>query len=162
MRAAADSAAARLTRDPITLDDLLENGQGVGRIDGLVVFVTGGLPGETVRVAVDAFKRNYVSAHVTSVEQPSSERVASICPVFPACGGCQVLHLAYAAQLAWKRRMVGDALTRLGGLTAVAVDDVVPTPAQPGTGYRNKVGLVTRFHAGEMQLGFYAARTHRV
>jgi len=103
-RAAADSAAVqRLVSEPITLDDLLENGQGVGRIDGLVVFVTGGLPGETVRVAVDAFKRNYVSAHVTSVEQPSSERVASICPVFPACGGCQVLHLAYAAQLAWIR-----------------------------------------------------------
>jgi 23S rRNA (uracil1939-C5)-methyltransferase len=163
MRAAADSAAVqRLTREPITLDDLLENGQGVGRIDGLVVFVTGGLPGETVRVAVDAVKRNYASAHVVSIEQPSPDRVPSICAVFPTCGGCQVLHLGYAAQLSWKRRMVSDALTRLGGQSGVAVDEVVPTPAHVDTGYRNKVGLVTRFHAGEMQLGFYAARTHRV
>jgi 23S rRNA (uracil1939-C5)-methyltransferase len=162
-RAAADSAAVqRLIREPITLDDLLENGQGVGRIDGLVVFVTGGLPRETVRVAVDAVKRNYASAHVVSVEKPSPDRVASICAVFPTCGGCQVLHLAYAAQLAWKRRMVSDALTRLGGLAGVTVDDVIPTPAEVGTGYRNKVGLVTRFHDSEMQLGFYAARTHRV
>jgi 23S rRNA (uracil1939-C5)-methyltransferase len=162
-RAAADSAAVeRLSREAITLDDLLENGQGVGRIDGLVVFVTGGLPGETVRVAVDAVKRNYISAHVVSIEKASSERVASICAVFPVCGGCQVLHLDGAAQLTWKRRMVSDALTRLGGLTDVAVDEVVPTPAGVSAGYRNKVGLVTRFHAGEMQLGFYAARTHRV
>lgn len=162
-RAAADSAAvSRLSREPITLDDLLENGQGVGRTDGLVVFVTGGLPSETVRIAVDAVKRNYASAHVTAIEKPSPDRVASICPVFPACGGCQVLHLAYAAQLSWKRRMVSDALTRLGGLSEISVDEVVPTSSDIGTGYRNKVGLVTRFHAGEMQLGFYAARTHRV
>jgi 23S rRNA (uracil1939-C5)-methyltransferase len=162
-RAAADSAAVeRLSREAITLDDLLENGQGVGRLDGLVVFVTGGLPGETVRIAVDAVKRNYISAHVVSIETASLERVTSVCPVFPMCGGCQVLHLGYTAQLTWKRRMVSDALTRLGGLTGSTVDDVVPTPAEVGAGYRNKVGLMTRFHAGEMQLGFYAARTHRV
>jgi len=160
--AAASAAVQRLSREPIELQDLLENGQGVGRADGLVVFVTGGLPGETVRVAVDAVKRNYASAHVTSVERASPERVASICPVFPACGGCQALHLSGVAQLAWKRRMVSDALARLGGLADVAVDETVPTPAEIGAGYRNKVGLVTRFHAGKMQLGFYAARSHRV
>ncbi|HEY6359337.1 MAG TPA: 23S rRNA (uracil(1939)-C(5))-methyltransferase RlmD [Vicinamibacterales bacterium] len=160
--AAASAAVERLSREAVTLDDLLENGQGVGRIDGLVVFVTGGLPGETARVAVDSVKRNYISAHVVSIEKASPQRVASICPVFPMCGGCQVLHLGYDAQLMWKRRMVMDALTRLGGLTGSPVDDVVPTPADVGVRYRNKVGLVTRFHAGEMQLGFYASRTHRV
>jgi 23S rRNA (uracil1939-C5)-methyltransferase len=160
---AADSAAVqRVSREPIDLNDLLENGQGVGRADGLVVFVTGGLPGERVRIAVDAIKRNYASAHVKAVERASPDRVESICPVFPACGGCQVLHLSLAAQLDWKRRMVGDALTRLGGIADVVVDEVVPTPTAIGVGYRNKVGLVTRFHSGTMQLGFYAARSHRV
>ena len=161
-RAVADSAAARLAREPITLDDLLENGQGVGRVDGLVAFVTGGLPGETVRVAVDAVKRNYVSAHVTAIETPSPKRVPSICPVFPRCGGCQALHLAYDAQLEWKRRMLADALRRLGGLADVEIDATVPTPASVGAGYRNKVSLVTRFADGAMQLGFYEARSHRI
>ncbi|MBV8221781.1 MAG: 23S rRNA (uracil(1939)-C(5))-methyltransferase RlmD [Candidatus Eremiobacteraeota bacterium] len=160
--AAADSAAARLSRDPITLDDLLENGQGVGRADGLVVFVSGGLPGEHVRIAVDAVKRNYASAHVTSIEQASPARVAPICPVFGRCGGCQVMHLAYDAQLEWKRRMVGDALQRLGGIADVAVDETVASPVEQGTRYRNKAGLVTRFAEGRMRLGFYEARSHRV
>ena len=161
-KAVAGSAAARISREPIVLEDLLENGQGVGRADGLVVFATGGLPGETVRVAVDAVKRNYASAHVTAIEVPSPARVASICPVFPRCGGCQVLHLEYAAQLDWKRRMVRDALHRLGGLTSVDVDETVALPATTATRYRNKAGLVTRFAGGAMQLGFYEARSHRV
>ncbi len=159
--AAASAAADQLAREPLTLDDLLENGQGVGRSGGMVVFVTGGLPGETVRVAVDAVKRNYVSAHVTEIETPSVDRIASVCPVFPTCGGCQVLHLAYAAQLAWKRRMIGDAFARLGGLHGVVVDEVVPTP-DVDAGYRNKVSLVMHYVDGAMRLGFYAARTHRV
>ncbi len=162
MRAAADSAAARLSRDPITLDDLLENGQGVGRVDGLVVFATGGLPGETVRVAVDSVKRSYASAHVIEIERRSPARVDSVCPVFPRCGGCQVLHLAYPAQLEWKQRLVSDALRRLGGIEDVTVDEAVASPQALGTRYRNKVGLVTRFAGGEMRLGFYEARSHRV
>ena len=160
-KAAADSAA-RISREPLVLKDLLENGQGVGRADGLVVFATGGLPGETVRVAVDAVKRNYVSAHVTAIEQRSPDRVASICPVFPRCGGCQVLHLEYSAQLAWKRRMVEDALQRLGGFSAVDVGETIALPGATATRYRNKAGLVTRFAGGAMQLGFYEARSHRV
>ena len=160
MKVAAGSAAAALSHNALTLDDLLENGQGVGRSAGIVAFVTGGLPGETVRIAVDAVKRNYVSGHVTTIERASPDRVAPFCPVFPECGGCQTQHLAYRSQLTWKRRMVGDALARLGGLRDVPVDDTVASPEAER--YRNKASLVMRFTGGNVQLGFYAARTHRV
>ena len=172
MKPAAGSAAVALSQDPLTLEDLLENGQGVGRAAGVVAFVTGGLPGETVRIAVDVVKRNYVSGHVKTIEQASPDRVAPFCPVFPQCGGCQTQHLAYQSQLKWKQRMVGDALARLGGLRGVQVDDTIASPnekrsVQPddhqhSTGYRNKASLVTRFAGGRTRLGFYAARTHRV
>ena len=162
MKPAADSAAAQ-SHDPLTLNDLLENGQGVGRAGGMVAFVTGGLPGETVRIAVDAVKRNYVSGHVSVIERASPDRVAPFCPVFPTCGGCQVQHLAYAAQLTWKQRMVRDALERLGGLRDVDVESTVASPnAERSTRYRNKASLVTLYADGHMRLGFYAARTHRV
>lgn len=151
--------AAALARDPIVLEDLLENGQGVGRVGGLVVFVTGGLPGERVRIAVDEVKRSYASAHVVSIEEPSPERVQSECPVFPRCGGCQTLHFRYAAERAWKRNLVAGALARIGGLKDVAALDVVS--AQPhGGGYRNKVSLVSRWRDGSARLGFYGARSH--
>jgi 23S rRNA (uracil1939-C5)-methyltransferase len=163
MRAAAASAAAVLSQQPITLDDLLENGQGVGRAGGMVAFVTGGLPGETAHIAIDAVKRKYVSAHVTSIEKPSPDRVQPFCPVFPTCGGCQTQHLAYHAQLAWKRRLVGEALARLGGLRDIAIEETIASPQlDRAHGYRNKASLVTHFSGGRMRLGFYAARTHRV
>jgi len=152
--------AVTLARNPVALDDLLENGQGVGRVDGLVTFVTGGLPGERVRIAVDEVRRNYAAAHVVSIEERSPDRVDPGCPVFPRCGGCQTLHLRYAAERTWKRRLVSDALARLGGLKDVDVAEVVT--AQPdGGGYRNKVGLVCRWENGAARLGFYGARSHR-
>jgi 23S rRNA (uracil1939-C5)-methyltransferase len=159
---AREPAPHDLVREAVTLEDLLENGQGVGRIDGLVTFVTGGLPGERVRIAIDVRKRSYVSAHAVAIETASPDRVPSICPVFPACGGCQVLHLRYEAQLAWKRRLVADALARLGRLHDVEVDQTVTALSQPDAGYRNKVSLVPRSIKGAMRLGFYAARSHRV
>jgi 23S rRNA (uracil1939-C5)-methyltransferase len=140
---------------------LLENGQAVGRIDGLVTFVTGGLPGERVRIAVDEVKRKHAAAHVVSIEEASKDRVDAGCPVFPRCGGCQTLHLRYGAELVWKRRLVADAIARIGGLKDVDVAEVVT--AQPdGGGYRNKVGLVCTWEHGAARLGFYAARSHRV
>jgi len=153
--------AAEVAQQALTLDDLLDNGQGVGRAGGLVAFVSGGLPGERVRVAVDAVKRNYVSAHAVDIERRSPDRIESVCPVFPECGGCQVLHLRYEAQLEWKRRMLRDALARLGGLPDAVVDVTHPTVGMPG-GYRNKVSLVPKFGSGPTQLGLYAARSHRV
>jgi 23S rRNA (uracil1939-C5)-methyltransferase len=158
----ARSAAEAVAAQPLVLDDLLENGQGVGRVDGLVTFVTGGLPGERVRVAVDSVKRTYVSAHVVAIESPSPDRVDAGCPVFPRCGGCQTLHYRYESQLAWKQRLVSGALTRLGGLRDVSVDPTVAPAGDPRAGYRNKVTLVTRFTGGAMRLGFYEARSHRV
>ncbi|HXM17739.1 MAG TPA: 23S rRNA (uracil(1939)-C(5))-methyltransferase RlmD [Candidatus Tumulicola sp.] len=159
---AGEPAPNDLVSESITLEDLLDNGQGVGRINGLVAFVTGGLPGERVRIAIDAKKRSYVSAHVVAIEAESPDRVASMCPVFPLCGGCQVLHLRYEAQLAWKRRLVADALTRLGGFHDPDVAPTVSALASHDQGYRNKVSLVPRFIKGAMRLGFYEARSHRV
>ena len=153
--------AAALAKEPIVLDDLLENGQGVGRIGGLVTLVTGGLPGERVRIAVDEVKKNYAGAHAVEIEEASSDRVDPGCPVFPRCGGCQTLHLRYAAELEWKRRRVKDALERIGGQGHVDVAEVVS--AQPlGGGYRNKVGLVCGWEHSAARLGFYGARSHRL
>lgn len=144
------------------IEDLLANGQGVGRSDGLVTFVTGALPGEEVAIVVDARKANYLSAHATEILTPSPDRIESICPVFPRCGGCQALHFRYAAQLRWKQRMVADALERLAGFRDVEVRSTVASDFASPYRYRNKVGLVARVQGPDASLGFYAARSHRL
>jgi len=157
------SGAPRAPADgSILLDDLLENGQGVGRADGVVTFVTGGLPGERVRVAIDAVKRNYRSGHVTEIEERSPDRVDAGCAVFPRCGGCQTLHLRDEAEREWKRRLVRDALMRIGDLPDVEIAPTVSGTGDGRTGYRNKVTLVCRYHKGAMRLGFFEARSHRL
>jgi 23S rRNA (uracil1939-C5)-methyltransferase len=154
--------AAQLSSTTLHIDDLLANGQGVGRDDGLVVFVTGALPGEDVRVAVDEVHRNYASARAVEILHPSPDRRTSVCPVFPRCGGCQTLHLDYAAQLRWKQRMVSDAVQRIGGFSAVAIAQAVPSDFVSETRYRNKASLVCRAVPAKPAIGFYAARSHRL
>ncbi|HXW52349.1 MAG TPA: 23S rRNA (uracil(1939)-C(5))-methyltransferase RlmD [Candidatus Acidoferrales bacterium] len=159
---AAKTAAARLSQETLVTDDLLQNGQGVARDGGLVVFVTGALPGERVRVAVDAMHPSYASAQAVEVIDASPDRVASVCPVFPRCGGCQTLHLRYGAQLEWKRRMVVDALERIGKLQGASVAPTVASEFLDHTRYRNKVSLVAEQRRGNAAIGFYEARSHRI
>jgi 23S rRNA (uracil1939-C5)-methyltransferase len=160
--AAAEAAAVNLADHNLHIDDLLANGQGVGRAGTLVTFVTGALPGEDVRIAVDAVKANYVSAHTREILTASPDRIASVCAAFPQCGGCQTLHLRYEAQLEWKRRMVADALARIGGLEGVVVAATQCGEFFDATRYRNKASLVPRITGTRGEIGFYAARSHRV
>ena len=144
----------------LTFDDLLANGQGVGRSGGLVVFVSGPLPGERARVRVVQVKANYAVGEVVDWLEQSPERVTPFCEVFGRCGGCQVQHLAYDAQLRWKEAIVRSALERIGHLAAPPVAPAIGMNVPRG--YRNKMALVVRATRSGPVFGFYAARTHDV
>jgi 23S rRNA (uracil1939-C5)-methyltransferase len=146
----------------VEFTDLLANGQAVGRIDGMVVFVDGPLPGERARIRLTDVKAKYAVGDVIERETTSPDRAEPFCAVFGACGGCQVQHLAYPAQLAWKRRIVQDALSRIGGFAEIDVRE--PIGMKQPRAYRNKMALVlsTSLEAGspEPVFGFYRARSH--
>lgn len=144
----------------LTLTDLLANGQGVGRAGGMVVFVTGALPGERVRVRISSVKANYAVGELIDILQRSPERTEPFCPVFGACGGCQVQHLVYPAQLRWKRNIVASAFRRIGG---VDVDVAETIGMIHPHAYRNKMSLVVEERPGERYaVGFYQPRSHDV
>src|SRR5215471_5044714 len=109
----------------VTIDDLAFGGEGVGRLDGYVVFVRGGLPGDRLRVQVTETRARYARASIQDVLAPSAHRVEAPCPYFGRCGGCRLQHLAYPAQLAYKSKQVADALQRLGGLRDVELRPIV-------------------------------------
>ncbi|TLM73639.1 MAG: 23S rRNA (uracil(1939)-C(5))-methyltransferase RlmD, partial [Actinobacteria bacterium] len=112
-------------------------------------------PGDTVSARVTADKGRYLLAETAEVLAPSPDRVDAPCPFVGTCGGCQWQHISYAAQLRAKRLIVSDALTRIGGLDAACVADVVPSPLEYA--YRNKVELaVTIDDAGRLVAGFTA------
>ena len=142
----------------LELTDLLANGQAVGRAGGVVVFVSGPRPGERARVRISAVKSIYTVADLIVIETESPDREQPFCPVFGECGGCQVQHLRYPAQLEWKRRIVVDALERIGGFRGAAVAPAIGME-QPRA-YRNKIALVAQPRPGGSVLGFYRARSH--
>jgi len=121
----------------LVIDDLAFGGEAVGRTDGYVMFVRGGVPGDRLRVTVTEARGRFGRGVIQEVLQPSPDRVEPPCPYFGRCGGCRLQHIAYSAQLAFKERQVRECLTRLGGLPPFELRPIVPAPEV--LGYRNKM-----------------------
>src|SRR5919112_943138 len=100
----------------LTIESLAYGGNGVARLDGFVVFVRRGLPGDTVRARVTKVKRNHAEALATEVVRPGPTRVDAPCAHYPACGGCRFQDLEYAAQTAAEEGQGRGAPPPLGGL----------------------------------------------
>ncbi len=120
----------------IQIVGLNHSGEGVGRKDGRVVFVPYAAPGDLARVRVVEERRGFARAELLSLEKESPDRVLPPCPLYLQCGGCQLQHISYDAQLAYKKRRVEQALRRIGKLEGVPVGDCLPAPRT--FHYRNK------------------------
>lgn len=141
------------------VDSMGMDGEGVGHCFGKAVFVRGALPGERVRAKIIAVKPRYDFALLEKVLVPSDERVAPSCPVFGKCGGCDLRHLSYPAQLAFKREQVASTLKKAG--VVCPVSETVPSPKVDR--YRNKVSVpVRRTAIGGTAIGLFARNSHRV
>src|ERR671930_939247 len=150
--------AAPVERDQeleLTVESLAYGGNGVARLNGFVVFVRRGLPGDVVRARVTKVKRNHAEALAVEVLQPGPQRVDAPCPHYPACGGCRFQDLAYDAQAAAKQDQVLDALRRIGGIAEPPLEPIVPAVEQ--FNYRNKVEYSFTQTPNGPALGFHKA-----
>jgi 23S rRNA (uracil1939-C5)-methyltransferase len=139
----------------LTVDSLAYGGNGVARLDGFVVFVRRGLPGDTVRARVTKVKRNHAEALAVELLRPGAERVEAPCAHYPACGGCRFQDLAYEAQVEAKAGQVRDALVRLGGIPEPPLEPIVP--AESVFHYRNKLEYSFAQYPDGPTLGFHKA-----
>ncbi|BEQ15391.1 23S rRNA (uracil(1939)-C(5))-methyltransferase RlmD [Desulfoferula mesophila] len=138
----------------LTVEDLASGGDGLAHeASGRVVFVPGALPGEKVRARLVEAKRDFGRAELLVVDEASPQRVEPACPLFGECGGCQMQHLEYEAQVQAKAGWVSRALARLGDLPPLKS---VPSPQV--WGWRHRV----RLSVGPEGLGFLAAASQRV
>ncbi len=112
-------------------------GKCIARLDGLVLFVRGGVPGDKARVRLTKIKKQFLEGELVAVEEPSPDRVPARCRYFGVCGGCTWQDFRYEAQLASKRQHVVDALERIGGFQGI---EVLPTLGSVAVYYyRNKM-----------------------
>lgn len=144
----------------LTIEAMTAEGSGIGRHDGLAVFVPNTAVGDTVLCHIIKAKKNYAVGKAFKVFTASPHRVPPDCPVAGRCGGCCYRHIAYEAELSYKHQRVVDAFERIGHLDA----EVLPVRgAEETLRYRNKAQFpvqLDRDYAPEF--GFYAANTHRV
>ncbi len=144
----------------LTIDAMTAEGSGIGRHDGMAVFVPNTAVGDTVLCHIIKAKKNYAVGKAYKVYEASPDRVAPDCPVAGRCGGCCYRHISYDAELRYKRQRVVDAFERIAHLSV----DVLPVLGSEQTlRYRNKAQFPVALDKNRNPcFGFYAANTHRV
>ena len=140
--------------------DIGTNGEGIAKIDDFVIFIPDAVTGDLVDVKMLKVKKNMAYGKVIQMVRPSENRSETLCPITGKCGGCQLQHINYESQLEWKRKKVYNAITRIGGIKDVQVE---PTLGMENPYYyRNKAQYPIRKIGDEIQIGFFASRSHRV
>lgn len=149
----------------ITIEDIGNDGEGIGRADGYTLFVKDAVIGDVIEARITKCKKNYGYARVEKVVTPSPFRVEPKCPFHRQCGGCQIQSMRYERQLVYKQNKVRNHLQRIGGFSPEQLDKVM----EPIVGmkepwhYRNKAQYPVGYdRAGNLVVGFYAGRTHDI
>ena len=128
-------------------------GNGIGKIDGKIVFVSGALTGETVDVTITKNKKNYMEASLNNVIYKSSKRVKPFCKYFNLCGGCTLCHLNYENTLEYKKERVKNILFK-NNIT----NEINVIKNKNDLYYRNKIEL----KIVDKKLGFYEKNSHKL
>jgi 23S rRNA (uracil1939-C5)-methyltransferase len=134
----------------IEIYSLAFGGQGVGKVDGKVCFVTGALPGEKVVFDVIKDTSKYAAGKVSEILTPSTDRTEPECPYYGKCGGCQLQHITYEKELFYKKQQVAELMSRIGGKKDIEIPDIVAS-LEPYN-YRTSVTL----HDAGGGCGYYA------
>jgi len=121
----------------LTIDKMAYGGRGIARLDGFVIFVKGGVPGDRLTAQVFKKKKDYAEARMLELVEPSPDRVQAPCPYSGYCGGCQWQSVRYERQLDYKKEHIEESMKHIGALKDVAVRDVVPSENK--FAYRNKM-----------------------
>ena len=143
----------------LEITSVASDGNGVGHIDGMAVFVPFSAVGDRLKVRIVKNCRTYAFGIIEQIETPSDDRIEPDCPAFKKCGGCCFRHLSYEAECRAKRGFVEDAMRRIGHLDV----PVLPVIASPHSDrYRNKLQYPLTAEGGRIRTGFFAPRSHRV
>ena len=119
------------------IETMAAEGKTVAKVDGMVIFLQGGAPGDTVEAEVTKIKSNFLEGRVTAIQKISPHRADPFCIHFGICGGCSWQHINYETQLFYKQKQVVDNLERIGGLTLPPVNPIIPS--RKTKNYRNRL-----------------------
>ena len=121
----------------IVVEAMAAEGKCIARVEGLVIFLQGGAPGDTVEIELTKIKSNFLEGRVTAIQKLSSNRTEPFCQHFGTCGGCTWQHINYKTQLQYKQQQAVDNLERIGGLDLPPIKPIIASAKTDH--YRNKL-----------------------
>ncbi len=156
----------------LTIDDMSDEGQGIGKVEGMAVFVRNAVVGDKVKIRITKVKKRYAFAELEEMIEKSPYRIEKECRYGGQCGGCTYRNLSYDGQLQLKEKQVIEKIKRIGGVTQPDMERIVgmATPYN----YRNKAqmpvstgGIITKKggiiqNLGKPMVGFFKAKSHEV
>ncbi len=145
----------------IEIKDISSDGNGVGSVDGFAVFVPVTAAGDVVEAEITKVKARYAEGKAVRLLTSSKDRGEPLCPVYEQCGGCNLQHINYDAQIRMKKGQIEAAFRRIGGFEGFSCDEMI-TMESPFR-YRNKcIFQIGKDRSGELVSGFYASKTHEI
>lgn len=145
----------------LNIEDFTGEGMGVAHLNGMTVFVQGGCPGDFVAAKITKVKKNFATAIVKNILNPSKHRVKPFCPMQNICGACSMQFIDYDYQLELKRKIVQNALLKVGGIN---FDVPIPVKSPEKFSYRHKIQYsVSRTKVSKrLLIGYYKPNSHEV
>ena len=143
----------------LLIESLTSEGSGLGRYNGIAVFVRGTVPGDRIIAHIIKVSKNYAVGIIDEIIEPSPERIEPDCAVSQKCGGCSFRNMTYEEELRYKLSRVQDAITRIGHID-FSVERIIG--ADSTNFYRNKAQYPVCIENGELTAGFYAYKSHRI
>ena len=143
----------------VKITDLSFEAFGIGKVNGMVVFVANAVIGDELMVQIVKVLRNYAYGIIREIVAPSPDRVQPSCAVSSKCGGCSLQAMTYQSECRFKWKRVNDCMKRIGG-TSCPVSPLIP--AEQIQHYRNKAQYPVAKQNGKIVSGFYAPRSHHV
>ena len=143
----------------LKIESFSNSGDGIGKLDGFVVFVEGALPDELVEVEIIKENKNFAKAKILNILQPSKYREKPFCPLYNACGACSLQYASYDYQLELKKIIVQDAMKNIAGLD-IQVQDVIPSPKNKEFRCKIQYPLAQTKVSKRILAGYYKPKSH--
>jgi len=149
------------TSKTVEIESLAYRGEGIGHVQNKVIFVPLTAPGDKVELTISENRKNYLRGSVNQFNERSQHRVVPLCDYFGECGGCHWQHLSYEYELQAKKKILQDALSRIGKVAPDSYECPPPIPSPKPYGYRCRIrlqGLTQR----TTELGFFRAHSREI
>ncbi|HOP28493.1 MAG TPA: methyltransferase domain-containing protein [Spirochaetota bacterium] len=141
----------------IRIDNVVYGGYGLGRLDGKIIFIESAIPGDVLKITLKEEYKDYSTAVIDKIIEPSTQRVKPDCPVADLCGGCTYLSVSYNTELEFKRSIIRDQLKRVANIQEENLPEI-ETVSDKRYGYRSH----TRFNTGHGIKGFFKKGTNEI